>query len=252
VPIATLKNQSWILKVPGAQLYYETEGSGPVLLMIPGGPGDAGGFADLARFLTDRYTVVRYDPRGNSRSVLESPPEDQQMEVHGDDAAQLLGALSDQPAYVLGSSGGAQIGLNLTARYPERVRALVAESVKKSGVGDQCRLRDVCSATVRRLWNSRRLTPDFLTLSKQPRAKEQVSRLTPFAARRLTLAQPLRDARACLARSLGTLLARGLKGVRDRRANSGCSTLLVASPTTASARWQWPMLCSVSVISPPA
>jgi pimeloyl-ACP methyl ester carboxylesterase len=126
VPIATLKNQSWILKVPGAQLYYETEGSGPVLLMIPGGPGDAGGFADLARFLTDRYTVVRYDPRGNSRSVLESPPEDQQMEVHGDDAAQLLGALSDQPAYVLGSSGGAQIGLNLTARYPERVRALVA------------------------------------------------------------------------------------------------------------------------------
>jgi hypothetical protein len=34
-----------------------------------------------------------------------------------------------------------------------------------------------------------------------------------------------------LARSLGTLLARGLKGVRDRRANFGCSTLLVASPT---------------------
>ena len=31
-----------------------------------------------------------------------------------------------RPAYVLGSSGGAQIGLNLAARYPERVHTLVA------------------------------------------------------------------------------------------------------------------------------
>ena len=59
-----------------------------------------------------------------------------------------------------------------------------------------------------------------------------IVRLTLFAPRRLTLAQPLRDARACLARSLGTLLARGLKGMPDRRANFGCSTLLVASPTS--------------------
>ncbi len=28
------------LKVPGASLYYEIRGSGPVLLMIPGGPTD--------------------------------------------------------------------------------------------------------------------------------------------------------------------------------------------------------------------
>lgn len=48
------------------------------------------------------------------------------MDVHGDDAAQLLAALGDKPAYVLGSSGGAQIGLNLAARYPARVHTLVA------------------------------------------------------------------------------------------------------------------------------
>ena len=115
-----------ILKVPGAQLYYEIHGSGPLLLMIPGGPTDAGIFAGLARALADRYTVVPYDPRGNSRSLLDGPPEDQQMDLHGDDAAQLLAALGGEPAYVLGSSGGAQIGLNLAARYPRRVRTLVA------------------------------------------------------------------------------------------------------------------------------
>jgi pimeloyl-ACP methyl ester carboxylesterase len=118
----TVKSQT--LKVPGAQIYYEVHGSGPVLLMIPGGPADAGVFTSLARALADRYTAVPYDPRGNSRSVLDGPVTD--LDLFGDDAAQLLAALGDEPVYVLGSSGGAQIGLNLAARYPGRVRTLVA------------------------------------------------------------------------------------------------------------------------------
>ena len=46
--------------------------------------------------------------------------------MHGDDVATLLAALTDQPAYVLGNGGGAQIGLNLAARHPSRVHTLVA------------------------------------------------------------------------------------------------------------------------------
>lgn len=114
------------MKVPGATLYYEVRGSGPMLLMIPGGATDAGIFADLARSLAGRYTVVTYDPRGNSRSALDGKPEDLHLDEQGDDAARLIEALGPGPAFVFGSSGGAQIGLNLAARYPERVRALVA------------------------------------------------------------------------------------------------------------------------------
>jgi pimeloyl-ACP methyl ester carboxylesterase len=121
-----MATKSEMLKVPGARLYYEVQGSGPLLLLIPGGPTDAGMFGGVAGFLAVRYTVVSYDPRGNSRSVLDGPPEDQRMDVHGNDAAQLLAAVRAEPAYVLGSSGGAQIGLNLAARYPERVHTLVA------------------------------------------------------------------------------------------------------------------------------
>ena len=40
---AALKTQS--LKVHGASIYYEVRGSGPVLLMIPGGPADASAFS---------------------------------------------------------------------------------------------------------------------------------------------------------------------------------------------------------------
>jgi pimeloyl-ACP methyl ester carboxylesterase len=75
-----------ILQLKGATLYYETRGSGPVLLLIAGGAADAGVFEDVARVLAHDYTVVTYDPRGNSRSPLKGPSEDQQIEVHSGDA----------------------------------------------------------------------------------------------------------------------------------------------------------------------
>jgi pimeloyl-ACP methyl ester carboxylesterase len=117
---------SSVPKVPGAKIHYEVRGAGPLLLIIPGGPQDAGVFADLSRALADRYTVVAYDPRGNSRSTFDGEPEALRVDQQADDAAMLIEALGKGPAYVFGTSGGAQIGLNLAARYPDRVRALVA------------------------------------------------------------------------------------------------------------------------------
>ena len=114
------------LQVPGAELHYEVRGRGPALLMIPGGPTDAGIFTDLADHLQDRYTVITYDPRGNSRSTFEGGPPDIRVEVHADDAARLIASVDEGPAYVFGSSGGAIYGLDLAAYYPDHVRALVA------------------------------------------------------------------------------------------------------------------------------
>ncbi|MEU4546777.1 alpha/beta hydrolase [Nonomuraea dietziae] len=114
------------LQAPGARLYYELQGSGPVLLMIPGGPTDAGIFAAVTPLLAEHFTVVPYDPRGNSRSVPDDPALEQDIDVHGDDAARLVAELGGEPAYVFGSSGGAQIALNLAARHPDLVRVVVA------------------------------------------------------------------------------------------------------------------------------
>jgi pimeloyl-ACP methyl ester carboxylesterase len=81
------------LKLAGAQLYYETHGSGPLLLMIPGGALDAGIYDDVAQKLAGRFTVVTYDPRGNSRSTLDGEPTDQIIDVHADDAVKLIETL---------------------------------------------------------------------------------------------------------------------------------------------------------------
>jgi pimeloyl-ACP methyl ester carboxylesterase len=114
------------VRVPGATIYYEVVGSGPVLLCISGGPTDAGVFADFQERLSDRYTVVAYDQRGHSRSTLDGPPDDIAVSVHADDAAAVLRAITDEPAYVFGSSGGGTIGLELVTRHPELVRTFVA------------------------------------------------------------------------------------------------------------------------------
>jgi pimeloyl-ACP methyl ester carboxylesterase len=114
------------VKVPGATLYVETRGTGPVLLLITGGPTDAAMFTDLAGRLADRYTVVSYDQRGHSRSTLDGEPEDIPVALHAVDAAAVLAAAGEKPAYVYGNSGGgATIGLELVARHPDLVRTLV-------------------------------------------------------------------------------------------------------------------------------
>ena len=115
------------LKVPGASLYYEVSGSGPVLLMMPGGPMDATAFAGIAPRLSDRYTVVTYDPRGLSRSRLDVLPEDQRIvETFADDVHRLLAAVGSEPAFVFANSGGALIALELVTHHPQQVQTLVA------------------------------------------------------------------------------------------------------------------------------
>lgn len=115
------------LSVPGATLYYEVRGSGPVLLCIPGGPADAGAFRKLAEELASDYTVVTYDPRGLSHSPLEGPFDDERaIEINAEDAHRLISAITDGKANVLGSSGGAVISLELAKRYGDQIATLVA------------------------------------------------------------------------------------------------------------------------------
>jgi pimeloyl-ACP methyl ester carboxylesterase len=111
--------------VPGATLYYKTQGHGPLLLFLQGGDGNADASDALAAGLTDHFTVVSYDRRGLTRSPLDDPAAPVDLTIHSDDAARLIAAVSDQPAVVFGTSLGALLGLDLLSRHPDRVRLLV-------------------------------------------------------------------------------------------------------------------------------
>lgn len=115
------------LKVPGADLYYEVRGAGPVLVMMPGGPADAWVFRNLSSLMAMDYTVVTYDPRGLSHSKLDSPLDKKQIvQLYADDVHRLLEAVAGkEKGFVFASSGGATISLDLAARYPEQLDTVV-------------------------------------------------------------------------------------------------------------------------------
>jgi pimeloyl-ACP methyl ester carboxylesterase len=131
------------LDVPGASLSYDVAGSGPLLVLIPGGAMDSQPFAGLQAALSDRFTVVRYDARGIGASPFTGDPHPITVAGQADDALRLLDALSPEaPAFVFGSSGGALTGLDLVTRYPHRVRRVIAHEPPLDGLLDDTDAQD--------------------------------------------------------------------------------------------------------------
>ena len=115
-----------LVEVDGAQIYYELRGSGPPLLLIVGLTGDAGWFEPLAELLAERFTVITYDRRANSRSPRPDGWTSTSIAEQADDAGGLLSALGLAPAVVFGTSFGAIVLLELLVRRQQAVRGAIA------------------------------------------------------------------------------------------------------------------------------
>jgi pimeloyl-ACP methyl ester carboxylesterase len=113
------------LEVPGASLYYEVRGTGP-LVVLAGAPMDATPFAPLADLLAADHTVLTTDPRGINRSPVDDRDQDSTPELRAHDLSRLMAHLDAGPAAVLGSSGGAVSVLALAQAHPEQVHTVIA------------------------------------------------------------------------------------------------------------------------------
>lgn len=121
----TLKMAGRRIRVGDCSLYCETEGSGPALVLINGGPGGThhdfhphfGRAADFA-------TVVYYDQRGCGQSDY-ARGKGYTVDQAVDDLDQLRAALKLARMVVLGWSYGGVLAQVYTVKYPERVAGLV-------------------------------------------------------------------------------------------------------------------------------
>ena len=114
------------LEVDGATLYYETVGSGPLLLLISGANGSADIWRRFANHLKDDFKVVMYDRRGFSRSYLSGSQDyEHRLATDADDVKRLIEHLSNEPATVLGNSSGAIVALEVLIRHPSVIRTLI-------------------------------------------------------------------------------------------------------------------------------
>lgn len=110
-------------QINGVTLHVEEHGSGDPILCIHGTGSSSLLWRDAAAALSTRGRTILYDRRGFSRSERPDPFVTN-VPQHADDAAALLDALEATPAIVIGRSQGGEIAVDLTLRYPDRVRAL--------------------------------------------------------------------------------------------------------------------------------
>jgi pimeloyl-ACP methyl ester carboxylesterase len=121
-----------------AEIYCERRGNGPVLLLIHGAMEDAGYYSSAADILADKFTVVTYDGRCNSRSSGDRSV-DMTVAQQARDAASVIKAMGDGKAVVVGRSGGAIIGLELATTMPEVIDFLIvyeAPVIEMLPIGD--------------------------------------------------------------------------------------------------------------------
>ncbi|GAA2796465.1 alpha/beta fold hydrolase [Crossiella cryophila] len=115
-----------VLRVPGAGLHYALRGSGPPLLILPGGGGDADCANPLTETLAADFTVLTYDRRGQTRTTVDDPVAQKGIRQHAADVHSLLTGLGLTDAMVFGSSTGAVIGLDLVRQHPDLIRRFIA------------------------------------------------------------------------------------------------------------------------------
>src|SRR5712692_5366803 len=109
-------------------LSYHREGSGPVLVCHPGGPGFSSRcFGDLAG-LGERFTLVLLNPRGSEGSDRPTDTRAYRTEDYVSDLEELRAHLGLERMLLLGHSHGGVVAMAYASANPDRIERLVLAS----------------------------------------------------------------------------------------------------------------------------
>jgi pimeloyl-ACP methyl ester carboxylesterase len=110
----------------GIDIYYETQGEGEPLVLIPYLAIDQACYAFQVAEYAKRFTCYTVDLRGAGLSG--KPEGSYTTELFADDVAAFMEAAGVERAHVAGLSLGAATGMWLAAKYPQRVTSLSLHS----------------------------------------------------------------------------------------------------------------------------
>jgi len=113
-------------KVNGLNLYYETHGAGRPLVLLHGGLMSNQTFGPVLPLLAARHKVIAPDLQGHGRTADIDRPID--ISLMADDIAALIDHLGLEKPDLVGYSLGGGVALQTAAKYPAKVRRLVALS----------------------------------------------------------------------------------------------------------------------------
>jgi pimeloyl-ACP methyl ester carboxylesterase len=113
-------------EVNGINLYFETHGAGPPMILLHGGLGSGEMFGPILPLLTDRHQVVAVDLQGHGRTADIDRPMD--IRLMADDIAALIDYLDLDRPDLVGYSLGGGVALQTAAKYPAKAGRLVVAS----------------------------------------------------------------------------------------------------------------------------
>jgi pimeloyl-ACP methyl ester carboxylesterase len=122
-----IKGAGQYAEVNGLNLYFETLGIGQPLILLHGGLGSGEIFGPILPTLAERHQVIAVDLQGHGRTAdIDRPIE---VSLMADDIAALIDYLGLEKPDVVGYSLGGGVALYTAAKYPAKVRRLVAASL---------------------------------------------------------------------------------------------------------------------------
>jgi pimeloyl-ACP methyl ester carboxylesterase len=111
------------VSVNGLQLYYESEGEGAPVVLIPGFAAGRWIWFKQTADLSRKFRVIIFDPRGVSAS--DKPEGAQTISLLADDVAHLLETIGIESAHIVGASFGGFVAQEFALKYPSMTRKLV-------------------------------------------------------------------------------------------------------------------------------
>ena len=111
------------VSVNGLKLFYEIEGEGEPVLLIPGFAAGRWIWFKQTADLSRQFRVIVFDPRGVSAS--DKPEGAQTIGLLADDIAHLLKTIGIESAHIVGASFGGFVAQEFALKYPAMTQKLV-------------------------------------------------------------------------------------------------------------------------------
>jgi len=111
------------VSVNGLKLFYETEGDGEPVVLIPGFAAGRWIWFKQTTDLSREFRVIVFDPRGVSAS--DKPEGSQTIGLLADDISHLLQTIGIESAHIVGASFGGFVAQEFALKYPAMTRKLV-------------------------------------------------------------------------------------------------------------------------------
>ena len=152
--------------VNGMQMYYEVSGEGDPLIVLHGAYMNIRSMGAIIPALAENHRVYALELQGHGRTTdIDRPITYQNL---ADDVAAFMEAVGLEQADVFGYSMGANAGLQLAIRHPDKVDQLVAVSVSYDAEGWQPAFRAFIPQMSVEMFTAMPMAEDYRKLAANP------------------------------------------------------------------------------------